>query len=417
MRIPLRYGNTNIDLKFDPRRFEVLSVEDHLIPLSDHQIGKKLDKPFGGDLESAFKPGDSFLIVVPDATREVGCGQIINLLIRRLIANGTMPYEISIIFATGIHRKVTDLERNEILTPFIAQRIKTLDHDAKDLMQFIRLGETSGGIPIELNRNLTNFDHIIVIGGISFHYFAGFGGGRKLICPGLASSRTISETHKLAFDFENKCRRNGVELGRLRGNPVHDGFIEVVEKMPPTFSINTIVNHDGAIVDLFCGDWIDSHESACEAYGISHTISVSGKRDVVIVSCGGNPHDVNMIQAHKALEMASHACKPGGKIIFLAECENGLGRKDFIDWFDAENSEGIADRLCENYQVNGQTAWSLFKKSENFDIEMLTGLPVEQVRKMGLRKIDSFERSFESTRDSSGYIIPFGAKFKIITGD
>ncbi len=406
-----------IEFEFEPQKFEILGVEKALEPLSDHEIGERLDSPIGMNLETMVKPGETFLIVVPDATRNVGCGQIVNLLVRRLIANGTMPFDINIIFATGIHRKVTTREKQEILTPFIVQRIKTIDHDAKDLMQFTNFGETTGGIPIELNRNLAKFDHVIAIGGINFHYFAGFTGGRKLICPGLASSRTISETHKLAFDFEKKDRKNGVEVGRLSGNPVHQGFIEVVEKLPPTFLINAFVNNDGAIIDLFCGDWKESHEQACEVYRENHTIRIPEKRDVVIVSCGGNPYDLNMIQAHKALEMASHGCKDGGKIIFLAECENGLGHEDFIDWFGADNSAGIAERLCQNYQVNGQTAWSLSKKSENFDIEILTVLPVEQVEKMGLRKIESLERSFNNVRDLRGFIVPFGAKFKIETGD
>ncbi|MEZ5347195.1 MAG: nickel-dependent lactate racemase [Pyrinomonadaceae bacterium] len=416
MEIPLRYGNTHFDLKFDPERFEVLGTQENLPALSDHEIGEKLDSPIGEKVESLSKPGESFLIVVPDATRVSGCGQIVNLLVRRLIANGTMPYEINIIFATGIHRKVTDSEKERILTPFIAQRIKTLDHDAKDLMQFVRLGETMDGIPIELNRNLMDFDHIIVIGGIGFHYFAGFGGGRKLICPGLASSRTISETHKLAFDFDKKCRREGVATGVLHGNPVHEAFIEIVKKMPPSFLINTIVDNSGGILDLFCGDWIESHEEACREFSANHTIRIGEKRSVVVVSCGGSPHDLNLIQAHKALEAAAYACQDGGKIIFIAKCENGLGREDFLNWFDSKDSSDLAEKLCMKYQVNGQTAWSILKKTERFDIEIVTDLPDEEVEKIGFRKALNPAESIAQVSGKRGYIMPFGAKFKITTG-
>ncbi len=101
-------------------------------------------------LEEIVKPGESVLFVVPDATRQTACGQIINLLVRRLIANGTMPFDIRIIFATGIHRKVTEEEKREIVTPFIAQRIKMLDHNPRDLVQIVNFGETSGGIPIRI---------------------------------------------------------------------------------------------------------------------------------------------------------------------------------------------------------------------------------------------------------------------------
>ncbi|MGI8670032.1 MAG: nickel-dependent lactate racemase, partial [Aridibacter sp.] len=313
-KINLKYGNSEIPFEFDEDQFEILGKTESETPLSDVEIGEKLENPIDAKtIEELIKPNETVLIVVPDATRKIACGQVINLLVRRLIANGTLPFEINIIFATGIHRQVSDEEQKEILTPFIAQRIKTFNHNAKDLMQFLRLGETSNGIPIELNRKLNEYDHTILIGGINFHYFAGFTGGRKLICPGLASSRTISGTHKLAFDCENFDRQTGVEVGRLKANPVHEAFIKVVEKIPPTFAINTIVNDRGELLDLFCGDWKTSHEKACGIYAEKHTIKIKEKRDVVIVRCGGFPHDLNMIQAHKALEMASHSCKTGGE--------------------------------------------------------------------------------------------------------
>ena len=100
-----------------------------------------------------------------------------------------------------------------------------------------------------------------------------------------------------------------------------------------------------------------------------------------------------MIQAHKALEMASHACLNGGTIIFFAECADGLGRNDFLKWFEAETSENLAENLCANYQVNGQTAWSLLKKSERFDIKIITSLSENETRKMRLQKINSQEKS------------------------
>ncbi|NNE98327.1 MAG: DUF2088 domain-containing protein, partial [Pyrinomonadaceae bacterium] len=181
MKIALGYGKSQIELEYDPARFEVLGDKASSEALADREIGERLDRPKGEALEAKIKPGESVLIVVPDATRSIGCGQIVNLLVRRLIANGTMPYEINIVFATGIHRPVSKIEKDEILTPFITQRIKTFNHDARDLMQLVRLGEFEDGTPIELNRKLTEYDHVITIGGINFHYFAGFTGGRKLI--------------------------------------------------------------------------------------------------------------------------------------------------------------------------------------------------------------------------------------------
>jgi nickel-dependent lactate racemase len=418
--IGLKYGKTQIPFETNENQFEILGSEKHSAPLTDVEIGARFDNPIASKpLEEIINEGENVLIVVPDATRQTACAQIVNLLVRRLIANGTMPFNINIIFATGIHRKVTDDEKRELLTPFIYQRIKTLDHNAKDLMQiaglgskqFVNFGEING-TPVELSRALTEHDHVIIVGGVTFHYFAGFTGGRKLICPGLASEKTISATHALAFDCKSKARREGVGTGLLDGNAVHEAFMEAAAKINLSFSINTIVNERGEATKIFCGDWIAAHRTACEFYAGNHAIEISEKRDLVIVSCGGFPYDLNMIQAHKALEMASLACNDGGTIVFLAECADGLGRNDFLNWFEVETSAQLAENLCAKYQVNGQTAWSLLKKAERFNIKIITSLSENETRKMRLHKARSLEEiSFE--KGAKGYMLPFGAKFLI----
>lgn len=415
--INLKYGHSSIGLDYDENRVSVIGKPHERSVLTDSEIGEKLDNPTDSvAIEELVRAGESVLLVVPDATRQTACGQIVNLLVRRLIANGTAAHDIRIIFATGIHRRVSESEKAVILTPFIAQRIKTLDHDPRDLMQLLRLGETSGGIPIELNRALTEHDHVITVGGVTFHYFAGFTGGRKLICPGLGSSRTISDTHKLAFDCSTLSRRDGVDSGLLDGNAVHEAFMEIVERISPVFAINSIVNDNGGAVDIFCGDWRSSHRSACAAYATERTLKIAEKRDLVIVSCGGYPYDINLIQAHKALEAASHACRDGGTIIFLAECSDGLGRDDFLKWFEAENSQRLAEMLCAKYQVNGQTAWSLLKKAENFDIRIVTNLDTTLTEKMGLQRLEAAGLgALIASTNASAYLFPNASKVAIAT--
>jgi len=412
--IRLKYGRTEIPITYDEDRFEILRAADPAEPLSDVELNSKLDHPIdSATLEDIVQPGETLLFVVPDATRRTACGQVINLLVRRQIANGTAPHEMSAIFATGIHRAVTPEEKSEILTPFIVQRLKTLDHNARDLMQILRLGETADGIPVELNRALKEFDHVVLIGGVTFHYFAGFTGGRKLICPGLGSAKTISATHKLAFDCERKTRRDGVGTGLLEGNAVHEAFVEAASAIKPSFAVNTIVDDRGEAIDLYCGDWIASHRTACEIYARENTIEIAEKRDVVIASCGGSPYDINMIQAHKALEAASHACNEGGTIILLAECVDGLGRNDFLEWFASADSNALAERLCESYQVNGQTAWSLLRKAERFKVEIVTSLSSETVARMRCRKIEAGENLERVLKTDRGYVIPAGARVLI----
>lgn len=412
--IELKYGHTSIPLRYDLGSVALLDAPDEARRLSDIELGAKLDRPIDSKpLEEIVRPGETVLFVVPDATRRTACGQVINLLVRRLIANGTAPHEMSVIFSTGIHRAVTEDEKREILTSFIAQRIKALDHNPRDLMQIMRMGETSGGIAVELNRVLTEHDHVVLLGGVTFHYFAGFTGGRKLVCPGLASAKTISATHKLAFDCERKTRREGVGTGLLDGNAVHEAFVEAASVIKPSFCVTTVVNDSGEAVDLFCGDWITSHRAACDAYAEKNTMSITEKRDVVFVSCGGSPYDINMIQAHKALEAASHACNEGGTIILLAECAEGMGRSDFLSWFSAADSGALADRLCESYQVNGQTAWSLLRKTEKFRVKVVTKITDGDAKQLRMEKVDLSEVTKEVEAVRSGYIIPLGARLLI----
>jgi nickel-dependent lactate racemase len=180
----------------------------------------------------------------------------------------------------------------------------------------------------------------------------------------------------------------------------------------PSFCVSTIVDDAGAVVDLYCGDWRESHRAVCDVYGREHTIAIAEKRELVVASCGGYPHDINTIQAHKTLEAASHACVDGGTIVLLAECPDGLGRSDFIDWFDAVSPDALAEKLCENYQVNGQTAWNLMRRAEQFNVRIVTDLPEEVTRRMRLTKTDPGSVS-KLTDGSRGYILPYGAKFLI----
>lgn len=414
--IRLRYGKQEFPVRFDDSRFAVLDAPGESIPLTDVELGKRFDSPIASPpIEDLISPGESVLLVVPDATRNSAAGQIVNLLVRRLIANGTMPHEMAAIFATGIHRRVTEEEKKEIVTPFIAQRIKLIDHDANNPIKIFNVGTTSGGIPVELNWMLTEYDHVVLVGSVAFHYFAGFSGGRKLICPGLASAKTIAATHALAFDPELPGRRAGVAPGVLEGNPVHEAFVEAATKVNITYAFNSIVGENGEAVGLYCGDWLESHAAACSAYAAANTVTIDEKRELVVVSCGGSPYDINMIQAHKALNAASAACSDGGTIVLFAECPDGLGRDDFLDWFSSANSGELARRLCENYKVNGQTAWNLLHITERFRVRMVTSLAEDAARTMRIELIDA-DSAFHQieTHAGTGFLIPHGARINIL---
>lgn len=407
----LAYGAGTVNLAFAEDRFAVLGPNAApRQPLSDLEIGQAFDAPIESDaLEELLTPGETVLIVASDATRATASAQLINLLVRRVIQQGVSPADIAIIFANGIHRPTTAVEKQALLTPFIVQRIKVIDHNAFDEKQLTLIGETERGTPVELNRALTEFSRVILTGGINFHYFAGFTGGRKSVCPGLASARTIEATHMLALDFVRGGRRSGVGIGMLEGNAVHEECERVAALIGPAFSINAIVDERGRATQVFAGDWRAAHREACEQYLREHSTRIAEKRDVVIASCGGYPYDINLIQAHKTLEMAAVACKEGGTIVLLAECRDGLGRADFLKWFDSKNAVALESRLRESYEVNGQTAWSLLSKAERFRVVLVSQLAEEDVIRMRMtpaRSLDDALEILEGTAD--GFILPRG---------
>jgi lactate racemase len=411
--IRLGFGRGAVPFDYDESRFRVLAPPEQrgVRALSDAEIGERLDNPIASrPLWEILSAGDSVLIVVSDATRATASAQIVNLLVRRLIESGIAPFDIRIIFATGIHRAVTGDEKRELLSPFIVQRIRTLDHDAYDPQAHMELGTTAGGTPVEVNRALKEHTHVILTGAVGFHYFAGFTGGRKSVCPGLASARTVEATHMLALDFERGGRRAGVGTGLLAGNAVHEECERVAQMVAPSFLINAVVDDAGQARAVYAGDWREAHAVGCADYLKDHACEIDAKRDVVVVSAGGSPWDINLIQAHKALEMAAHACADGGRIILLAECTDGLGRKDFLKWFEAADSRALERRLQTEYEVNGQTAWSLLTKAEKFQVHLVSRLADEDVRLMRMRPASTLAEALGGVSpESTGYVMPRGA--------
>lgn len=410
-QIELAYGRTSFDFRFEENRFSILAGSvDHNSPLSDFETGAAFDDPIASPpLDEIAGSDDSVLIVVSDATRATASAQVVNLLVRRLVQAGVSPAEIAIMFATGIHRPVSEKEKNDLLSSFVVQRVRVLQHNAYEREQLITLGQTGTGIPVEVNRALREFSRVVLTGGVTFHYFAGFTGGRKSICPGLASARTIEATHMLAMDFENGGRKSGVRAGALDGNAVHEECEQAASLVGPAFGINAIVDENKRALKIFCGDWRVAHRTACEYYLDHHSVSVPAKRDIVVVSCGGFPHDINMIQAHKALDMAALACNEGGTIILLAECSDGLGRPDFLKWFDARDSRALEARLRDGYEVNGQTAWALLTKTERHRVCLVSKLSPDDVKRMRMVPVRSIADALEHAGAGNGFIMPRGA--------
>ena len=214
----------------------------------------------------------------------------------------------------------------------------------------------------------------------------------------------------LALDFECGGRRAGVDTALLDGNAVHEECERVAALIAPVYSLNAIVDEQGRATEVYAGHWRTAHRQACDQYLQAHSTSLAERREVVIASCGGYPYDINLIQAHKTLDMAARACKDGGTIILLAECRDGLGRPDFLKWFEPEFAAALEGRLRESYEVNGQTAWSLLTKAERFHLVLISELPDDDVRRMRMTPLRSLADALSQLDvRARGFILPRGA--------
>lgn len=377
--------------------------------LTDTEINNALDTPIGTPpLEEIIRPNERVVIVVPDITRSAGVHRVAPLLVERLNRHGLADEQISVLVGGGTHRAPTSSEMRSILGPDLPQRIAIFPHDANDASSHVEMGTTSRGTRVLLNRKLIETDRVIVLGAISYHYIAGFSGGPKGILPGCGAESSIKSTHLLSFDLDTLEKRPGIVSGRLDGNPVHEDMSEACAMLNPSFLVNTVIGSDGEIVAVYAGHWREAHRKGCDEYGDAHSAAAREKQPLIIVSAGGAPRDINLIQSHKAMEHASNLLEEGGTMIALAECIDGLGRNDFLQWFAPGGSRATAQMLVENYHIYGQTAWGLRRKAERFRLMLISALDAGIVRRMSLEPQPSLEAALAEVSTERGYIIPSG---------
>lgn len=411
--VQLAYGRGSIPFRFDPDRFDLLEPEVAAPAarpvLDDQTLLAALESPIdSAPLSELIQARDRVLIVVPDATRVSGSARVTTLLHSRLTALGVPDDRIRILIGAGTHRAPRTAEIAEIVGAENVDRFTIEAHDAFDDRELVAVGRTPRGTPVELNRRLIEADRVILIGAIGFHYFAGFSGGRKGILPACASDRSIQANHLLGFDRATLRKAPGVETARLDGNPVSEDMEDAARLLPPTYLLNTVLDDQGRIAALYAGEWYGAHRRGCSDYLAAHSVVVREQRPLVIASVGGAPRDLNLIQSHKALEHARVVLRDGGDLILLAECADGLGRDDFLDWFVPGGSEATAAKLVDNYRINGQTAWGIRWKAERYRVHLVSTLPEEWVRRTGMLPAADLTEALRSCGEGCGYILPHG---------
>jgi len=403
----LNYGRTAMALRDGAfRSFDVLSARPPLLPSSEETLlRQRIERPIGClPLRQILKHGESVAVAISDVTRYSATEKFLAPLLQETDAAGIPRKRVTLFVARGTHRALSVEELRAVVGPEISSGVHVEQSDPDG--ETVPVGTTSSGTPVLLCRSLMERDRIVMTGTISFHYFAGFGGGRKALVPGCAGRKTAEATHFRIFRTDGPGKHPLARPGILAGNPVHEDILEAVSMAPPSFLVNTLLTPEKKLFDAVAGHWRKAHEEGCELYAKVYRVSIARKYPLVIASAGGFPKDINFIQSHKALDQAFAAIEPGGVLILLAECPDGFGSTQFFPWFRFSDPAEMEKELRANYQIYGQTAHAAFVKASVCRVILISSLRPEDVERMGMIPAASLDEAVEKARRHLGELPP-----------
>jgi nickel-dependent lactate racemase len=321
-------------------------------------------------------------VVVADKTRLCGYPEYLPVLLEALAAHGADPRRIRIYIAYGTHAPQSDTESQQAYGAAYS-RYEWIHHHCQG-DEFVELGHTRRGTPVRLRADIHAASSLITFGAISHHYFAGYGGGRKLIFPGLGEKEAIYANHSLFLDPAARRLSKGCRSGRLDGNPLAEDLAEYASFRPADLAVHAILDSHGQVCDLLVGRGQAHFRQACARHAAHCEVASDRQYDLVLASCGGLPKDINFIQSHKSIHHAADFVRDGGRLIVLAECRDGIGSHTFLPWFEMGGWDSAFDRLAAAYVGNGGTALAMMAKLARIRISLVTALPADLARRIGV---------------------------------
>jgi nickel-dependent lactate racemase len=368
----LPYGKTNVCVRIPARNLlgSIEPKEQSGVADAKAEIERALKEPIGSKMLSEIvSPESRVAVVVDDATRHAPSALMILPVLGELTVAGVKDENVTVIFGCGTHRPVNPEEASRLLGEEVLKRVKTISHDCK-AQDLIEVGSTkTHGNRVCLNRMFAEADVKVLLGDVGFHYYAGYGGGRKSVLPAVSGEQTIKHNHALLLHASAKT-------GVLTGNPVHEDMTEAARLTKGNFVLNVVENSKGEIVKAFAGDLEQAFLEATKIVDAMYRVAVDRRADVVVVSPGGYPADLNLFQSYKAIDNALEAVKRGGVIILVAECPEGHGNQVFYEWMIRFGDLKAVEReIKRNFVLGGHKAYYLLKALQNHQIILVSSLP------------------------------------------
>ncbi|MBC8440744.1 MAG: nickel-dependent lactate racemase [Deltaproteobacteria bacterium] len=329
MDISLNYGKTSLGISLD-KDWEATIIEKQDMPVIDDPLSA-ISKAFSkadesGSLEEVAKGKSSVCILICDVTRPVPNGLILPQLIERLIKAGIKKDCINVLVATGLHRPNIGDELLEIVgSKKVLETVRVENHYARKDEDHVVLCTSKSGLAIKIDRRFAMADLKIVVGLVEPHFMAGYSGGRKLVIPGVAHHKTITGFHTAKF-LEHPCSRTC----NLKGNPFHEFQLEGIRTLSNLFAVNVVIDEKRNLSFVNFGDIEKSHARAIQYLKQYAEIKISEKFSTILTSAGGYPLDKTYYQTVKAMVTALDILEPGGDIIVVSECSEGMGSDEYL---------------------------------------------------------------------------------------
>jgi lactate racemase len=369
----LPYGKTDVCVRV-PARNLIGSIEPKERPACPDafvEVERALKDPIPKGtrrLSEIALPESKVAIVIDDHTRKSPSDVMLLPVLAELNLAGVKDENITVIFGSGTHRPVKPEEATHLLGEEAAKRVKAISHDCRD-PNLVLAGTTKHGNKVFLNRTFAEADVRVLLGDVCFHYYAGYGGGRKSVLPAVAGEETIKFNHAMML---NANARTGV----LEGNPVHEDMVEAAQLARVDFAVNVVSNSKGGLVQAFAGELDPAFAEGVKLVDDMYRITVDRKAEIVVTSCGGAPADINLYQAYKAVDAALEVVKRSGVVILVAECPEGHGNQVFYDWMVRfPDLKSVEKEIKRNFVLGGHKAYYLLKALQNHQIILVSSLP------------------------------------------
>ncbi|MBC7252887.1 MAG: nickel-dependent lactate racemase [Actinobacteria bacterium] len=395
------------------RGVQEFEVPDHLLlgvvegtavePLPDlrRALEEALENPVGSPpLAELVRSGDRVAVACPDFHRLWVRARVwMPLLVGYLNRCGVRDRDITVIIANGTHAPPGYAGLRMILGEDFPPAVKVVNHDARDEAALRFLGYTPYGTPLWVNRHALEADHLILTGAVVPHTFAGFGGGRKAVVPGMAGMKTILANHRRALsEVPGEGIHPRAVPGVLDGNPVHEDMLAAARMAGPGFIVNFVLSEEGDFLGVFAGDLEKAHRRGCSFVEEAFRVEIPSRADIVVASRGGYPMDLTFYQAFQSNANARAALREDGRgvLVMVGECSEGLGPYEFQRWFRMGGLEEMEAELRRSFTVPGFVVYRaalLARQAEK--VILVSGLDPEVVESIGITPRQSIREALE----------------------